>query len=304
MKRRDWFSLVTTVTDAIRTRANTLFGVDLSQYQNPVDFASLKKDGVKFAYLRTYGSNHTGTGDTSFEKYITDSHAQGIPTGGYFYATPSNPYSYNDAKAQADLFITKLKNGYGGSYGNLIPMLDLEDNSNVMPKGQTTLDMSVDDLLSWTDNFRKYFEDKTGVQLGLYTGYYFVNDQRNNFNEGKTPKGNIVKDMPLWIAMYLSYGYKDVAVCGGWENWSIWQYSSGGVFSGTPNQTDLDIAQLPIENILSHRAIPTENLVTQTDVETTTNTNKTDVSTSTVVVTTTTTTTWKEEGVMYELPTS
>ena len=180
--------MATTVTDTIRTRPNTLFGLDGSQYQGNMDFASLKNDGVKFAIFRTYGSTHTGTGDTMFEKNIGLAKAQGIPCGSYFYCTPTNPYSYNDVKAQADLFINKLKSGFGSYYGDLIPMIDVEDNKANTPVGQSTLDISVDDLLRWCNDYRNYFEDKTGVQLGIYTNYYFVGEQRNNFNEGKLHK--------------------------------------------------------------------------------------------------------------------
>src|SRR5205085_6484513 len=188
----------------------------------------------------------------------------GIPCGSYFYCTPTNPYSYNDVKAQADLFINKLKSGFGSYYGDLIPMIDVEDNKANTPVGQSTLDISVDDLLRWCNDYRNYFEDKTGVQLGIYTNYYFVGEQRNNFNEGKTAQGNIIKDMPLWMSAWTRYGYNDCPINGGWTKALIWQYSDGGVFTGMPdNKCDLDLALTSnMDDLRSKRVVLTETLVT------------------------------------------
>lgn len=230
--------MVTTVTDSIRTTANTTFTIDLSQYSGPCDFTSLKNDGVKQIYLRAYGSTHSGTGDTLFEQFIPYAKTN-FPLGAYYYAMP-NDATLADAKTQADQFITKMKGGFGGGYGDLIPMLDVEDNSAV---GGKTLSMPVTDLLTWINNFRNYFEDTTSTRLGLYTGAYFVEEQRNNFNEGKTPEGNIIKDMPVWFAAYTKYGYKTVPQVGGFQNVWAWQYSEDGVFAGAPNnKVDLTIA--------------------------------------------------------------
>lgn len=296
--------MATTVTDTIRTRPNTLFGADMSQYDGNVDFASLKSDGLKFAIFRTFGSTHTGTGDTMFEKYIGLAKAQGIPCGSYFFCTPANPYNYNDVKAQADLYINKLKSGFGNYYGDIIPMMDVEDNSPNVAKGQSTLDMSVDDLLRWCNDFRNYFEDRTGTQLGIYTDWYFVNTQRNNFNEGKTAQGNLLKDMPLWMAIYTRYGYNDVQLAGGWEKALIWQYSDQGVFSGMPdNKADLDLALTSnMDDLRAKRVVLTESFVTDTTTDNNTNTVKNpDGSTSTIITTKTTITTSKVSGKKYVL---
>lgn len=293
--------MVTTSTDTYRTRANTMFGVDISSLQGTVDFNSLKNDGVKWAIIRAYGSKHEIGGDTMFEKNVSLAKIAGIPTGGYYYAIPNNNTTL-DAQQQADLFIAKLQKGYGvGKYGDLIPMIDVEDDTAVVPTGVTpTVKMPVADLLNWVNDFRNYFEDKTGVQLGIYTGNDFVKDH-SNFNEGITPEGNILKDMPLWVAAYVTYKYTDAPLPGGWKSYVAWQYDYRGTFAGIPSgfQTDLNIAPTPFA-LYSKQVVPTETLVTDTTVATTTDTTKTDISTTTVVTTTTTTTTTKVKGKKYK----
>jgi GH25 family lysozyme M1 (1,4-beta-N-acetylmuramidase) len=272
--------MVTTVTDTYRTTPNTTFTIDINQYTGACDFTSLKNDGVKQIYLRAYGSTHSGNGDTLFEQFIP--YAKPLfPLGAYYYAMP-NDGTLADAKIQADQFIAKIKGGFGGGYGDLIPMLDLEDNSAI---GGKNLSLSVDDLLSWTNNFRNYFEDTTGVRLGLYTDGYFVKTQRNNFNEGITPSGNIVKDMPLWIAGYTKYNITSPPQVGGFTNLVAWQYSEDGVFAGAPNnKVDISIAYKPMT---SQKALYVEEVVSNTNTATNVIQGANGVTVTTTTITTT-----------------
>lgn len=283
--------MATTITDSIRTTPNTIFTIDINQYTGACDFSSLKNDGVKQIYLRAYGSTHSGTGDTLFEQFIPYAKGQGLPLGAYYYAMP-NDGTLADAKIQADQFIAKMKGGFSGSYGDLIPMLDLEDNSAI---GGKNLSLSVDDLLSWTNNFRNYFEDTTGIRLGLYTDGYFVKTQRNNFNEGVTPQGNIVKDMPLWMAGYTKYNISSVPKVGGFNNIIAWQYSEDGVFSGAPNnKVDLTIAYQPMK---SQKVVMVDEVVSSTQSSTN---NVQGVNGVTVTTTTITTTSHIEKVKTYQ----
>lgn len=281
---------IVTTTDVYRTRPNTSFGVDLSSIQGTVDFASLKTDGVKWAMLRAYGSVHSGNGDTMFEKFIPLAHAQGIQTGAYYYSIPT--LNTSDAKTQADQFITKIKNGYGGGFGDLIPIIDVEDNSNIVGSGVlSTLQIPTTDLLNWVDYFRNYFEDKTGVQLGIYTAKDFV-ETKDNFNEGKTPQGNILKDMPLWVAAYLQYGYTNAPLAGGWTNYVAWQYDYRNKFAGVASGAGVDtnIAPIPF-NFNQKRVVYTQQLAVNSTVSNsdshTVDNGDTVVTTSTTVTTTT-----------------
>lgn len=216
--------------------------VDISQYQGAVDFVGMKNAGINYMYLRTYGASRTDNnnfGDTNFESYVSSCRSQGIKSGGYFFAMPSVPVDLAQARLEADRFIAKLESGYGaGQYGDLIPMLDLEDNTGSAVAGQGILNLSVEDMLQWANEFRNHFEAQTGRTLGLYTGDYFVRDLRNNFNHNDATNqpvvgtiGNILKDMPLWIQGYTKYDrYKGYVMtsCGGWTKWQAFQYSEDG----------------------------------------------------------------------------
>lgn len=225
-------------------------GIDVSDYQGTVNWSSMASAGVKFAFLCTH--HGSGANDTQFVTNVTNSKAQGIITGGYYYANPASPtLSLSDADTQAETFASLLQQGYGtGQYGDLLPIVDIEDNSSKVAAGQTTLDMTVADLLSWVNEFRNHFESITGRKLMLYTGDYFVRNQRNNFNWDDSlngpaagTSGNPLRNMHLWIQGYIEYaryqGYV-MPVQGGWTRWQAFQYYDKGNVGGiTPIDQDM-----------------------------------------------------------------
>lgn len=206
-----------------------------------INFTTMKNSSLKACYVRCYG--HDGTMDVNFVTWAQQAKTAGVPTGGYYYATPSSPtLDLNDARTQAERFASGLQQGYGtGQYGDLLPMLDLEDNSSYATAGQATVNMTVTDFLSWANEFRNHFESVTGRKLGVYTDNYFVRNQMNNFNCDPTTgqplvgtAGNPIVDMPLWCAgfdYYPRYLGSVMPVMGGWTKWYAFQHSDKGTAS-------------------------------------------------------------------------
>jgi GH25 family lysozyme M1 (1,4-beta-N-acetylmuramidase) len=253
--------------------------IDVSEYQGTIDWQAVKDSGVNHVYLRAYGSSRTlnnGNGDANFETYIQQANAVGIKTGAYFYTMPSVPLDLAQARYEADLFIAKLESGYGtGQYGDLMPMMDLEDNTGVSVAGQAITDLSVEDTMQWANEFRNYFEQQTGRVLGLYTGDNFVRDTMNNFNHDDATgqavigtSGNLIQDMPLWIQGYIKYdryqGYV-MPSCGGWTKWYIFQYSEEGTQAGIVGNVDQNLAE-PIEWVLEPKDVNNVSISGNSDI--------------------------------------
>lgn len=190
--------------------------MDVSSYNGTIDWVAVKNDGVSFAWLRAYGSIHTSGGDTEFVTNVTNAKANGIPTGGYYFATPNAPLNLKEARDQAQQFIDKLQTGYGvGQYGDLIPMLDYEDSTT---NGGNPKMLSSQDAMLWINEFKGYFESISKTKLGLYSGIDFLQETyKTGFNES---------DMPLWIAAYESYGHTTIPDFYGWTRYVSWQYAS------------------------------------------------------------------------------
>ena len=208
--------------------ANSLFGIDINEYTQDVNFNVLATK-IDFLYLRSSGS---GTGrfriDRKFFEYAADARAFGIPVGAYHFGVPS--YDLTDADRQCDDFINVLQEGFGNKdYGDLFPVIDIEtptDNS-----------ISTTTLVNWIDRFRKRFERKTRRRLMLYTGSFFISLYNNFYIPGK---GYPLKTMPLWIAMYTKIPgnppYPEDQ--GGWKKWRIWQFSEDLTVQGVGSPVD------------------------------------------------------------------
>jgi lysozyme len=231
--------------------------IDVSSLQGTIDWVAVKNSGVNYALLRCYGVDHTANGDGNFETYVTNAKSAGVKTGGYFYLNVLFPYNIADAHTEADKFIAKLQSGYGtGQYGDFMPFIDLEDNTGHVTAGQTNLDITVEQLIQWVNEFRNYFETQTGRKLGIYVPDYFVRDQRNNFNHDDATNGpvagtsgNLLKDMVLWASGFTSYDRYRGGVMpyfGGWTKWQAFQHGDtnltppGWTLSGITGTVDLD----------------------------------------------------------------
>lgn len=207
MKIRDW-----------RTGGGYLRGIDVSAYQGNIDYAKVRANGIKFAILRAYGSANSP--DSRIVEYAQGFKSVGIPCGSYFFCTISNEYDLDSAREQANRYANKLEEVFGvGKWGDLLPFIDLEDNQNV---GGRHSQLNTTQMLKWVDEFRRTFEAKfnNNVKLGLYTNWAFI-QQHNNFNYATG--GNILIDMPLWIAKWRTTSIPDI---GGWTDWAMWQYTS------------------------------------------------------------------------------
>lgn len=208
--------------------SKSLFGVDINEYTQSVDFAKLSTT-VDFLYLRSSGS---ATGKFRVDKKFLDFSGKArenkIPVGAYHFGVPS--YDLQTADEQCDYFIGILEEGFGEKdYGDLFPVLDIE--------APTDRKISTKALIGWIERFKKRFEEKTRRRLMLYTGVFFV-ELYNDFklSEGYYP----LKNMPLWIAMYTNIPYNPPFPpdLGGWKKWRMWQYSEAAIVNGVGNPCD------------------------------------------------------------------
>ncbi|MDP4107999.1 MAG: glycoside hydrolase family 25 protein, partial [Bacillota bacterium] len=192
------------------TSAN-LQGIDVSHWQGTIDWNQVKNAGVAFAYAKaSEGTTYT---DPMFSTNLQGARAAGIPFGAYHYASPSAPYSPDQAKAEAQYFVNVMKNAGMGDFGDIMPVLDLEQ-----PAATGTL--TSDEIASWARVFVDTVKSLTNRQVMVYTGDWFV-EQYNDF-------GGQLSDIPVWIAAWTRYGNTQPPAVGGWTQWTAWQYSDQG----------------------------------------------------------------------------
>lgn len=207
------------------------YGLDISSYQTITD-EELLFSQIDFIYFRAYGSDHRTDGDTSFENFVTLAARHGVPAGAYYFGTPRKSDSWKaEAEAQAQQFIDKLERGFGVGYGDLTPMLDIEEYTDILT-GTASYPMSsgmtAEELVDWILAFRDYFVANTKRALGFYTNKYFMQDQMGVTDD----QLRRLSHMPLWLAEYdrwyplnktnppLKFGTDGA----GWMDFNAWQY--------------------------------------------------------------------------------
>ena len=89
---------------------DVLRGVDVSRFQESIDWASVKEEGIDFAMLRV-GGRYWGSGgiyeDRFFEEYYTGADAAGMMIGCYFF---SQAITVEEAQEEADFVLRHLEN--------------------------------------------------------------------------------------------------------------------------------------------------------------------------------------------------
>ncbi len=199
---------------------STLVGLDVSSYQGTIDWAKVKADGQKFAFIRvTDGLN---TIDSKFAANWPGAKKAGVLRGTYQYFRPSQ-----DPTAQANLFVSKINAAGGFVAGDLPPVLDLESsgsetNATVVARAKTWLSV---------------VEKALGVKPIVYTANFMSGVIGTNFG-GYT----------LWVA---NYGTTCPTMPSGWTNWTFWQDSDNGTVNGISGGTDTDVFNGTMADLLA-----------------------------------------------------
>lgn len=86
--------------------AKTFKGIDVSQYQQNIDFKKVKASGVDFVIIRAGYGKYANQKDPYFERHYKAAKAAGLKVGAYWYSYAA---SVEDAKAEAQTCINAIK---------------------------------------------------------------------------------------------------------------------------------------------------------------------------------------------------
>ncbi len=203
------------IKDAIKKykNENTMIGVDVSTWQDTIDWEKAKKAGVEFAMIRIgfgHNSKNKIVMDNQYKKNIVNAKKAGIPVGVYFF---SYAKSVEEAREQAKYIIDVLD----GETLELPIAFDWENWSKF-----NSYNISLTDINLIADTFINEVT-KHGYQGTLYSSKYYL---ENIWNVG-------TKD--TWLAHYTSEksSYS--------KPYSMWQFSSRGKVDGIDALVDLNV---------------------------------------------------------------
>lgn len=196
------------------------FGIDVSSYQQNIDWQAVKADGVEFAILRIgYRGYETGqlTEDKFFRRNLEGASAAGIETGVYFFSQALTP---EEALEEAEYVISLLSET--GAELAFPVIFDWEFPTDEDPARTDGMagEIQTTCCRTFCDRIR---------EAGFKPMYYStINTAIFRYDMGE------LSDIPLWLADYnrtcnFTYDYK------------MWQYSCSGVVDGIEGLVDFNI---------------------------------------------------------------
>ena len=194
-----------------------LEGVDVSHWQNTIDWSKVAAAGKRFAIIKA--SESTTYVDPLYATNRARAQAAGMWTGAYHFAQPNA--AVGDALAEADHFVATLSLGRG----DLIPALDLEQAGG----------LSVAALQTWVSTWLGEVTRKVGVRPMIYTSPSFWKTYMGN-SQALADAGY----RTLWIAHWGVAAPTVPANNWGGRGWTFWQYTSCGAVPGISGCVDLD----------------------------------------------------------------
>ena len=188
----------------------TIHGIDVSKYQNVIDWLSVKEmkvDDVQVGFVFIKATEGLGNEDAFFQRNWKKAKNAGIIRGAYhfFLATKSG-------KEQAENFINSVKI----ESDDLPPVLDVEQAYGV------PADKLRERVKEWIETIRNYYS----ITPIIYTNVEFYKQYlKDDFDS-----------YPLWIAHYLQKERPRI-----YRDWSFWQHSEGGRVNGIVTKVDFNV---------------------------------------------------------------
>lgn len=184
-------------------------GIDISAYQENVDFTKVKNAGIEIVYIKA-------TEGTSYINPLLKTQYQGakdagLKVGFYHFFRAKNEAN---AVAQAQYFV----NAVSGLEYDCRLALDIETSEGIAKAALSTI----------AKTFLDEVKSLTGLTPVLYTYSSFISESLDN----------TLAAYPLWVAQYTSGSPSSNAVWG--SSWAGWQYSDSGSVSGITGNVDLD----------------------------------------------------------------
>jgi GH25 family lysozyme M1 (1,4-beta-N-acetylmuramidase) len=193
-------------------------GIDVSHWQNTIDWTQVAAVGKRFAYMKA--SEGTTLVDTTYWTNRAQAKAVGLYVGAYHFARPDR--TPGDPIAEADYFLAMSQL----VAGDLVPVLDLEDTGGLAPV----------ELQEWVKGYLQRIYERTGARGMIYASPTFWKNAMGDTTWFATNGYGMV-----WVAHWTT-GPSPTIPAQNWggSGWTLWQYTSSGSVPGISGRVDLD----------------------------------------------------------------
>ena len=182
--------------------------VDISEFQQNIDFNKTKNDGIKAVIIRAGYGRESSQKDSMFESHYRNAKSAGLKVGAYWYSYAD---SINDAEKEAKACLECIEN----KYFDMPIYYDLEDYS-MFKLGKTK-------LTAIAERFCETIK-KSNYRAGVYANLNWFNNCLD-YDELK-------RKYSIWLAQYNDKAELDC---------DIWQNHSTGRVSGYGGNIDTNV---------------------------------------------------------------
>lgn len=200
-------------------------GIDVSHWQNLIDFNKVKEAGFDFVIIKAGGSDYGFYTDKMFKTNYAKAKAAGLKVGAYYFVGKKFLGEYNGA-ADGHRFVEILK----GMQFEYPVFLDVETTDRRFKTEATDAAIAFCDVL-----------EKAGYFVGVYASD--VSGFKERLDHAR------LKKYSHWVARY---GTKEPEQC---PEWQIWQFSSKGTVPGISGAVDLDVSRIDYINIMKEKGL-------------------------------------------------
>lgn len=193
--------------DAEKVGFAPLDGIDVSDWQEDVDFERIKADGYDFVIIHAGYGNEISQKDKRFEQHYKSAKDAGLLVGTYWYSYATDPI---DAQLEAKVFMQAI----AGKTFEMPVFYDVEDSMH--------LKYSKADLTAITNSFCKTMSDNNYL-VGVYSNQNFFN------NYIDIP--SLTSTETIWLAEYDNTMNIEC---------DVWQYASDGTVNGCDGEIDMN----------------------------------------------------------------
>jgi GH25 family lysozyme M1 (1,4-beta-N-acetylmuramidase) len=187
--------------------------IDISYYQEPekinYDLLCENIDGVilRAAYGTGVDGRWPNQPDPAFNRHYTEFHSRGMPIGAYHYIVEYKPVDDQLGIFKQAVDGKELKLGFWND-------VELENGAPALTRNTVT-------------EYMTKAEAALG-EFGIYTGAWCWNPIMGTDNPYSSRR--------LWVGSYTSSPYMPI----GWDQWWMWQYTSGGKLPGYAGGLDMN----------------------------------------------------------------
>lgn len=204
-------------------------GIDVSKYQENIDWKAVKNDGIDYVMVRAgfrgYGESGTLNVDTYLEKNVLGAKKEGLDVGVYFFSQAKNrEEGIQEAKYTLDL-IKKYNITYPIAF-------DTEYSSSPTLNGRAD-NISVQDRTDATKGFCETIKN-AGYKVLIYSSPYWIKEKLDISQ---------LLEYKLWLANYTGATQKDpLKKPSSYKgNYVMWQYTDRGYVNGINGGVDCNI---------------------------------------------------------------